>query len=370
MSRPRLLALKDVCAVTKSWWNQHRHLFQQPHKQIVWTAHHYQSIETVDDAIALINNLASIRKGSTEYMLLVYGETITNEYLAYKSTAAKNQAAREIANGTRAKPRTEKWRQAIAAGRDSQAAKVKRKYSNSKQRFIDTYGDDWEQYYAEWHAKKYRKLTPDELKRRNAAISHARTTKYDSEKYRQWHDRISHSKTRQGYIDSYGEVKGNELFNEYIAKLSEVSSFAYYEQQYGTNASTMWSIHKSGLCSPKSVSSAETHVLDIADERLDTKGVRQYNIGCYRVDWYCPRANIVIEYFGSPWHGNPLKYGSDDVPNPFSPSSAMQIWESDKHRADTIISSGIAAIYYIWDYYSNAQISSLLQLIKQRHYKD
>lgn len=369
MNNPHLLALKDVSA-TKSWWQQYRHLFAETHKRIIWTAHHYQTILTVDDAITLIDNLATVRKGSTEYMLLVYGKAITDNYLAAKSANAKNQAAREIANGARAKPRTEKWRQAIAKGRDSQAAREKRRYSNSKQRFIYTYGDDWEVHYKEWHAKKYRKLTPDELAKRNAAVSYARTQKFDSEKYEHWHKRISHSKTRQGYIDKHGDEKGNELFDRYIMRLSGASSFEHYKQKYGSDAATMWRVRKSGLCSPTSVSNAETRVLDIVDKHLDTKGIRQYNIGCYRVDWYCPEANIAIEYFGGPWHGNPLKYNIDDAPNPFSHNTSGEIWSKDKHRADTIISSGVSAIYYIWDYHTDTQISNLLQLIKQRHYKD
>lgn len=246
MNNPHLLALKDVNAATKSWWQQHRHLFDERHKRIIWTAHHYQSIATVDDAMTLIGNLVTVRRGSTEYMLLVYGKAITDSYLASKSANAKRQAAIEIANGTRAKPRTEKWRKAIAAGRDSPEAKVKRRYSNSKQRFIDTYGDDWEEHYNEWYSRKHRKLTPDELARRNAAISYARTTKYDSEKYKQWNAKISHSKTRQGYIDRYGEDKGNELFGKYIMKLSAASSFEHYQQKYGDNASKMWNNAKAG----------------------------------------------------------------------------------------------------------------------------
>ena len=370
MNNPKLLALKKTRAATKTWWQLYRNLFPESHKRIIWTAHHYHTISSVDDAIALINNLAKVRKGTTDYMLLVYGEEITNNYLSHKSANAKAQAAREIANGTRARPMTEKCRQAIAKGRDSPEAKAKRRYSNSKQRFIDTYGDDWEQHYNEWHAKKYRKLTPEELAKRNASVQYARTTKFDREKYEQWHRRISHSKTRQGYIDKYGVEKGNEFFTRYITKLSKASSFDHYRQKYGDNANTMWKQCKSGLCSPTSISNAENRVFDIFDNHLDTKGQRQYNIGCYRVDWYCQTANIVVEYFGSPWHGNPLKYDADDVPNPFSSKTAAEIWAHDKHRADTIISSGVSAIYYIWDYYNSTQISTLLKLIKQRHYKD
>ena len=365
MNNPRLLHLKDVCVATKSWWQLYNSLFPDSHKRIIWTAHHYQTITSVDDAISLIDNLSLVKKCSIDYMLLVYGKEITDNYLANKSANAKAQAEREIANGVRAKPRTEKWRQAIAKGRDSPEAKAKRRYSNSKQRFIDTYGNDWEQYYNEWHAKKHRKLTPDELAKRNAAVRYARTVKFDPTKYEQWHRRISHSKTRQGYIDKYGPKRGNELFDQYIEKLTNASSFDYYRQKYGDNAGEMWKQHKSGLCSPTSVSNAETRVLDILDKHLDTKGHRQYNIGCYRVDWYCPHTNIVVEYFGSPWHGNPLKYDADDIPNPFSSKTAAEIWEGDKHRADNIISSGISAIYYIWDYYNDNQISNILQLIKK-----
>lgn len=65
--------------------------------------------------------------------------------------------------------------------------------------------------------------------------------------------------------------------------------------------------------------------------------------------WFLPDIvvsdNIIIEYFGDYWHGNPLKYDRNDTIA--HQTKAEDVWERDKKRIDTLCENGYSVII-IW----------------------
>ena len=84
-------------------------------------------------------------------------------------------------------------------------------------------------------------------------------------------------------------------------------------------------------------------------------------IGKYKVD-FCFE-NIIIEFYGDIYHGNPNIFKKDDKPNPYKELTCQELWENDKQRKKYLCNQGYK-VYEIWeqDYHNNKQetINNLL----------
>lgn len=59
--------------------------------------------------------------------------------------------------------------------------------------------------------------------------------------------------------------------------------------------------------------------------------MKKYNI--FFVDYYIKDYNVVIEFNGDVFHGNPEIFNENDKPNPYNQAlTDKQIWESDNQR--------------------------------------
>lgn len=75
----------------------------------------------------------------------------------------------------------------------------------------------------------------------------------------------------------------------------------------------------------------------------------QYSIGKYKADGYCKELNLIIEYHGSPFHGNPRKYQPNDKCHPKNKNiTAKELQEKDAIREAKLISLGYN-VFVIWD---------------------
>jgi len=73
----------------------------------------------------------------------------------------------------------------------------------------------------------------------------------------------------------------------------------------------------------------------------------QYKIKRYKVDFYIPKENKVIEVYGDYWHCNPKKYDPDYY-NSSLEKTARKTWEYDKKRLEKIQSLGYE-VEVIWE---------------------
>lgn len=71
---------------------------------------------------------------------------------------------------------------------------------------------------------------------------------------------------------------------------------------------------------------------------LTTKGLR------YIVDGFCKETNIIYEYFGSFWHGNPEKYKSDEI-NSKTGITFGELYNNTVTRMNNLLKDGYDIIY-------------------------
>lgn len=68
----------------------------------------------------------------------------------------------------------------------------------------------------------------------------------------------------------------------------------------------------------------------------------------YIVDYYIPKVNMIIEFYGDYWHCNPIKY-SRDYFHLYKGLTAEKIWEKDRIRLQKIVNKFNCNILTIWE---------------------
>lgn len=157
--------------------------------------------------------------------------------------------------------------------------------------------------------------------------------------------------TKENFIKRYGQIEGTKRYEESCRRKSYSNTYESYIDKYGDDADSKWcDVISRKTSNVNTVSKQEKYVFDILDKHIED-GKRQYKIGVYKVDYVNLKYRFAIEYNGSPFHANPLRYSKDDFPCPFRKHlTSEQIWQYDKKKSDTIIESGeIDMIFYIWD---------------------
>lgn len=167
--------------------------------------------------------------------------------------------------------------------------------------------------------------------------------KFGKQKGIQIYQEIGRSKARtlQQFIKNYGSEVGQVRYKQYLDKLSHRSYKSQISQQL-------------------------FRALDnrISSEvfKFQSKDGQKY-IRCgqnsYFIDFYCPRTKLGIEFYGSFWHADPIRYKSQDqIRFPGGIELAKQIWQKDHSRLKQILSSEqINDILVVWEseYLQNKQ---------------
>jgi hypothetical protein len=93
----------------------------------------------------------------------------------------------------------------------------------------------------------------------------------------------------------------------------------------------------------------------LEQEWLDIIGIdikyRQYKVKInnkiYKFDGYCPTKNIVYEFYGDFYHGNPKKYNMEDI-NPLIKEKYSYLYNKTINREQELIKLGYKVIS-IWE---------------------
>jgi very-short-patch-repair endonuclease len=89
----------------------------------------------------------------------------------------------------------------------------------------------------------------------------------------------------------------------------------------------------------------------------------EYQIGIYSVDFYIPRYNMIIEFYGDYWHCNPLQY-DPLYEHKILGTTAQDKWSYDKKRIDYITERGYN-VSIIWENDFKSSPFEVLDKIKE-----
>nr|QMP82898.1 MAG: hypothetical protein [Caudoviricetes sp.] len=142
----------------------------------------------------------------------------------------------------------------------------------------------------------------------------------------------------ESYIYKYGK-EGIIKYNDYLNKVSVKRTYSKMSQKF------FWELVKileeNGLFVPEEIKFAENG----GEKYLLSE---QYGRGFF-YDFCIEKIKLIIEFNGDLYHANPKKYLPNDIP-PYRNNdlSAKQIWEHDKKKNDSIISSGYELLI-VWE---------------------
>ena len=107
-------------------------------------------------------------------------------------------------------------------------------------------------------------------------------------------------------------------------------------------------------CSNAGYSKVSITWLNFMEIQYNTKIQHHLNIGEYKIpdtnwkaDGYSEEFNIIFEYDGDFWHGNPIYYNSNDI-NPISKKTYGELYTITINRINTIKQKGYKVVQ-IWD---------------------
>ena len=105
----------------------------------------------------------------------------------------------------------------------------------------------------------------------------------------------------------------------------------------------------------------ETLEKNLPNHKIEKKTIR------IEKKWFLPdiiiNDQIIVEFYGSYWHGDPKKYNENDIVH--HNFTAKEIWERDKKRVDALVKAGYT-VYVIWERdYKEDNEKSLQNLIER-----
>lgn len=177
----------------------------------------------------------------------------------------------------------------------------------------------------------------------------------DGEKlYKQRCNKISKANSELYYIDKYGEIEGKEKWKKYTYNQSYKNKIEYYIEVYGKDEGIkLYNERIKKQISHSGGKSKISGTIGIFLQSLEIPYEMEYNIiydkKNYFVDYYLPKYNIIIEFFGDYWHANPNIY-SHDYYNKKIKMFASEIWKKDYSRLYNIKSCiDDVTILKIWE---------------------
>ena len=212
-------------------------------------------------------------------------------------------------------------------------------------------------------------------KRWNEYIEKERLTntfEYKREKYGMTRDEFdeynkSRSVTIENMIAKYGKDEGNIKWKEYCDKQRYSVTLEYFINMYGEveglKRYELFDQSRLSIC-PYSKESQRLFDAIIKDERFFGHDIyyatrnKEYQIktntgNVYYLDYYDKTLGVCVEYNGSKFHPDPLKYKSNDLfKNPFedAPTKCSVLWKKEKLRIHELENDfGIRTIV-VWDY--------------------
>lgn len=239
--------------------------------------------------------------------------------------------------------------------------------------FTTTYGENLgkkkfaenQELQAYTNSKEYKGMTDEEFKAYNlsrAVTLENMVKKYGLEKgtevFEEYRQKQIYTKSRQRYIDEFGEEKGLRILEEINKK--KHPCLENFQRLYGEdegwerfkefqeNQRGFFSEMASGLFRQieKELNIKElTYIYEPKATELCLSG----NGRNFYYDFCIPELKFIIEFNGDLFHGNPKLFRETDHPNPFNESqSVKEMWEKDKTKLDLARNKGYTVLV-IWE---------------------
>lgn len=219
--------------------------------------------------------------------------------------------------------------------------------------------------------------------------SYSNTLEYKAEKYnwdKQKFDEFNASRasTFTNFVKKYGEVEGQQKWDDYCEKQRYTNSLSYFIEKYGDEGTNKWNeinrqkgnalnidfimmkyeVDREGaeeILSRRSnnshISNNEMRFVDILIDRVGdikyTYKTKQYCIWSDELssplfyDVTCSERRKIIEYNGDYWHCNPKITESTAVIKQ-NGMSAQEIWDRDRAKHNTAKNRGFD-VYVVWE---------------------
>lgn len=185
------------------------------------------------------------------------------------------------------------------------------------------------------------------------------------EKYNNRCSKVSRSLTKEGFVENYGSIKGLMMYNEKSKKTSYSGSFIGLCEKFG-EIEAIEIIKKrvsyKGGYSNVSVECFNKIIKEFPSlNSMDVfYGENEWFVRCkgdkfYMIDFYVRDLNVIIEFYGDYWHGNPKIFEKDNVLYD-KKITVEDIWNRDAERINNIKKAlKTDKVYIIWenDYYKN-----------------
>ena len=253
-----------------------------------------------------------------------------------------------------------------------EAKKSNKKYSWTKEKAIEKYGEEkglaiWNMYIEkqaktntyEYKKEKYgwTKEEFDEYNKSRAVTLNNLIKRHGDELGRKiWENYIykqSETKSLNWMIEKYGEEKAKEINSQKSLTLEN------FIRKYGEEEGTMrWEEYSIKRYNPYSQISQK--LFKMLDEYISKKYTTYYATKnhewfvrgkdqIYYLDYFIKELNICIEFNGNAWHGNPSMFKPDYHCHPiYKDVTAKDLQNKDKQRISELEKLGIST-YIIWE---------------------
>ena len=254
-----------------------------------------------------------------------------------------------------------------------EAKKSNKKYSWTKEKAIEKYGEEiglkmWDDY-----VNKQAKTNTYEYKKEKYGWSKEQFDDYNK----------SRAVTLDNLIKRHGKDLGEKMWDDYILRQSETKSLKWMIKKYGEEKATEINSQKSltlenfirkygeeeGLLRWEEFSIKRYNpysqisqtLFNMLDEHISQKYTTYYatkNDGewfvrgrkqVYYLDYFIKELNICIEFNGNAWHGNPKLFKPGDHCHPiYKELTARDLQNKDKERIKELKDKGITT-HVIWE---------------------
>jgi len=189
--------------------------------------------------------------------------------------------------------------------------------------------------------------------------------------------------TLENLTQKWGEKLGTKFFNQYCKTQQYVGiDINYFIEKYGEEEGTKK--HKEMLKAKnhqqfvgKNYSKVSFNLFKELENHFpnltfyygenEVSFYDEKNNRYYFYDCFIPQKNLIIEFNGDLFHGNPKMFNENDKPNPYNKDlTAKEIWKSDKIKNEFIEKSYNLIIVWENEYYNNKEkvLKDLKNLIK------
>ena len=157
----------------------------------------------------------------------------------------------------------------------------------------------------------------------------------------------------ENFIKKYGNNEGERKYLERCEKISYSSTLDFFINKYGE----VLGKEKFKIKNTYFKISEKSKIISTYLNKLKIEYIQEYKIQHKFVDYYLPKYNMIIEFYGDYWHCNPKKYEKSYY-NQVVKLSAEEIWDNDKKRLE-LLHSNVQSIIIIWE--SSAIDENLLE---------